>query len=370
MKALKKVLGDYGILILISSLCFIVHMIANTNYGFHRDELQFISDSRHLSGGFVAYPPFTAFMGFLSRTLFGESLVSYRFFSALAHSVILFAAGLIARDLGGKRFARTLSAIACASSPVLLFSGSVLMYMVYDYVWWTFTAFFFIKILRGSPRYWIGVGIAVGFGMMTKYSIIFLVIGIAIALLCVPERKLLLNRYFVIGVGVSLLIFLPNLLWLIRHNFITYDFLKHIHARDIAWGRTRGFFADQVSDCAGYAAVPLALAGAWALVTKREMKRFRCAAIWTVAVVLIFALLKGRGYYTAALYIPVIAAGSVFVEGLTVRRGRRADSRLASGRRARNNGNPCRKLWRSRRARVLRKAVCPAENHVRHEFLL
>jgi hypothetical protein len=55
-------------------------MIANANYGFHRDELQFISDFRHLSAGFVAYPPVTPLMAALARALFGESLVAYAVF--------------------------------------------------------------------------------------------------------------------------------------------------------------------------------------------------------------------------------------------------------------------------------------------------
>lgn len=313
LKTTRKTLVDYWFLFLISLACFAVHMIANANYGFHRDELQFISDSRHLAGGFVAYPPVTATMGFLARTLFGESLVAYRVFSALAHAAILFVAGLIAFDLGGKRFAAALSAVACASSPVLFFSGSVLMYMIYDSFWWALTAYFLIRVLKGDPRQWIGVGVAVGFGMMTKYSIAFLVVCMAFAILVLPERKHFFNRYFLAGAALGLAIFAPNLVWLIKNDFITYDFLKHIHARDIAWGRAEGFLGDQLSDCVGYAGVPLALAGAWSLATRRELARFRAIPVWTVAVVVLFALMKGRGYYTGALYVPLVAAGSVLV---------------------------------------------------------
>lgn len=318
MRAIRKAIEKYGILLIISTACFIVHMIANANYGFHRDELQFISDSRHIAGGFVAYPPFTAFIGFLARALFGESLVSYRVFSALGHAIILFVAGAMALDLGGRRFASALSAIACASSPVLLFSGSVLMYMIYDSLWWTMTAFFLIKVLKGDPRWWIGVGVSVGLGMMTKYSIVFLAACMAASVLLAPERKLFADRFFFAGVAVAFLLFLPNLVWLVRHDFVSYEFLRHIHARDIAWGRTKGFFPDQLSDCAGYAAVPLTLAGLWYLAANRDARRFRAVALWPVLAVALFAAMRGRGYYTAALYVPLIAAGAVFVERLTV----------------------------------------------------
>jgi 4-amino-4-deoxy-L-arabinose transferase-like glycosyltransferase len=309
----RKTLADYWFLFLISLACFAVHMVANANYGFHRDELQFIADSRHLAGGFVAYPPVTAAAAALARTLFGESLVAYRVFSGLAHAVILFVAGLIAFDLGGKRFAAALSAVACASSPVLSFSGSVIMYMIYDSLCWTLAAYFLIRVLKGDTKQWIGVGVSAGFGMMSKYSIAFLVVCMAFAFLVLPERKRFFNRYFLAGAALGLVIFSPNLVWLVRHDFVTYDFLKYIHARDIKWGRAEGFLGDQLSDCIGYAAVPLALAGAWFLSTRRELARFRAIPIWTAAVVVLFAVMKGRGYYTAALYVPLVAAGSVFV---------------------------------------------------------
>ena len=35
----------------------LVHLLTNRLYGFHRDELRFLSDARHLDWGFVAYPP-------------------------------------------------------------------------------------------------------------------------------------------------------------------------------------------------------------------------------------------------------------------------------------------------------------------------
>ncbi|MGH8091175.1 MAG: hypothetical protein ACREO6_06965 [Rudaea sp.] len=37
------------------------HLATNGQYGFHRDELQTLSDSHHLDWGFVAYPPLTPF---------------------------------------------------------------------------------------------------------------------------------------------------------------------------------------------------------------------------------------------------------------------------------------------------------------------
>lgn len=312
--SIKRFVSDYGFALATAAVFFAIHLVANRQYGFHRDELQFIADSRHPSFGFVAYPPFTALIGYLSRVFFGESLAGYRALSSLSYAAIVFVAGLMARELGGKGFARGLSALACAAAPVLQFSGSVLMYMIFDSLWWVLTAYFVLRVLRGNERSWIGVGLAVGLGMMTKYSMAFLVAAMVLAIVILPERSVFLSRYFLAALAIALCIFLPNLAWLARNDFITYDFLAHIHARDIAWGRTEGFFLDQLSDCLGFGAVPIAIAGAVFIARSRDMRRFRPALVWVAACVAIFALMRGRGYYTAALYVPLTAGGAVWLE--------------------------------------------------------
>src|ERR1700759_2761552 len=71
---------------------------SNHNYGFHRDELATLDDARHLSWGFVAYPPVTPFFGWLSLHLFGTSLAGFRFFASCAAALVLPISAGIARD--------------------------------------------------------------------------------------------------------------------------------------------------------------------------------------------------------------------------------------------------------------------------------
>ena len=46
----------------IAAIVALVHVLTNGRYGFHRDELQVLSDARHLDWGFVPYPPLTPFV--------------------------------------------------------------------------------------------------------------------------------------------------------------------------------------------------------------------------------------------------------------------------------------------------------------------
>jgi hypothetical protein len=57
-----------------------LHLITNSRYGIHRDELQFLSDARHLDWGFVSYPPFTPLVERISLSIFGMQLLGLRLF--------------------------------------------------------------------------------------------------------------------------------------------------------------------------------------------------------------------------------------------------------------------------------------------------
>src|SRR5215471_5402028 len=110
--------SDLSILVLVAAARFVLHLATNGNYGFHRDELQTLDDARHLDWGFVVYPPVTPLLGRLELILFGTSLTGFRVFSAIAVSAAMVLAGLIAKDLGGKRPAQLLAAVAAGIAPV------------------------------------------------------------------------------------------------------------------------------------------------------------------------------------------------------------------------------------------------------------
>src|SRR5215472_12898025 len=104
--------SDLGILVLAAGAGLVLHVATNGQYGFHRDELQTLDDARHLDWGFVAYPPITPLIGRLELILFGTSLVGFRAFAAVAVGTIMVLAGLIAKELGGRRQVQLLAAVA------------------------------------------------------------------------------------------------------------------------------------------------------------------------------------------------------------------------------------------------------------------
>jgi hypothetical protein len=105
-----------------------IHALTNNRYGFHRDELQFLSDARHLDWGYVAYPPFTPFVERIGLNLFGVSLAELRLFSVLAQALAIVATGLMAWELGGRRLAQITAALVVATSGLPVFQGTEFQY--------------------------------------------------------------------------------------------------------------------------------------------------------------------------------------------------------------------------------------------------
>jgi 4-amino-4-deoxy-L-arabinose transferase-like glycosyltransferase len=294
----------------------VVHLLTNGQYGFHRDELVTLDDARYLGWGYVAYPPLTPFFGRISMEIFGStSIAGARVFPALAMMFSILGGSWIARELGGKRFAQTTTALAVAVAPITIFSGSVLQYVSFDYLWWVMVVLFTAKLIRtGNPRWWIAIGVSVGLGMMTKYSMLFLVTSMIVGLLMTEHRRILATRWFWAGVAIACLILLPNAIWQIQHHFITLDFLKFIHARDVRIGRTSSFFSDQLKICTNLFTVPLWIAGLYFYFRSERGKPFRLLGWMFMLTLFLFAIGKGRGYYMGPGYPLLFAGGAVLYE--------------------------------------------------------
>lgn len=298
-----------AVLFLIAGAVTLVHLLTNGRYGFHRDELQFLSDARHLDWGFVAYPPLTPFLERIGLSLFGLSLVGLRLFSVLAQGVVIVVTGLMARELGGNRLAQATAALAVALSPLPLFQGTEFQYSSFDYLWWVLIAYFTIRLLKSeNPRWWMAIGAVVGLGLLTKYSIVFFIAGILGGVVLSRARRYLTSGWFWGGIALALLMFLPNFVWQVQHGFISYHFLQHIHVRDVGEGRANGFLRDQFLICVNLCAAPLWITG---LVVFLRDRRYRMLAWMYLVPLALFMLAKGRGYYMAASYPMLLAMGAV-----------------------------------------------------------
>jgi hypothetical protein len=170
-----------------------------------------------------------------------------------------------------------------------------------------------VRLLASDdPRWCLAIGAAVGLGMLTKYTMMFLAVGIATGLLFTSARRYLRSPWLWCGIALALVIFLPNLLWQVRYHFVSLDFLKSIHARDIRMGRTDSFVLEQFWTATNPPTVPIWLAGLFYLFATQDGKRYRPIGWMFIVPFVLFAIGRGRGYYMAPGYPMLFAAGAVW----------------------------------------------------------
>jgi hypothetical protein len=226
---------------------------------------------------------------------------------------VIIVAGLIARELGGGRLAQGLAAFSVMIAPVFMASGVLFQALPYDQLWWTLTAYCIVRLIKsGNPRWWIGIGVVIGLGMMTKYTMLFFGVSLAVGLLLTAQRRYLKTPWPWIAVGIALLIMLPNILWQIRHDFISLDYTDSINQRDEDWGRTQSFIPDQLLNVNPFT-LPLVFAGLY-FYFSRHGKPYRILGWIFVIALVLFLILKGRGYYLSSAYPMLLAAGAVLAE--------------------------------------------------------
>ena len=317
----KPVFSDFSILILLALAKLALHLFTNGQYGFHRDELAVLDEARHLAWGYVAYPPITPFVGRVALDLFGPSLIGLRLFSALTQSIAMVLTGLMVRELGGTRRAQIIAALAVAIAPMSLIMGAMFQYISFDYLWWVLIAYFVIRLLKSNdPRWWVGIGIVIGLGMLTKFTMAIYVAGIVVGTVLTSARHYLKSRWLWIGVVLSLLVFLPNLIWQIQHSFITLQFLNSIHTRDVQIGRADGFLPMQFIVNANPLTLPLWIMGLYYYFFSPTGKHYRLLGWMYLTPLALFFILQARFYYVAPAYPMLIAAGAIIGEQWLVKK--------------------------------------------------
>jgi len=235
-------------------------------------------------------------------------MVGLRLFSVIAQAVALVLTGLMTRELGGKRAAQVAATLAVALSPLPLFNGTEFQYTSFDFLWWVLIAYFTVRLLKSdNPRWWLAIGAVVGIGLETKYAIVFFIAGILGGACLSSARRYFKSGWFYTGIALALLIFLPNFSWLVHHDFISYQFLQHIHTRDVGEGRAEGFLKGQLLICINLVAAPVALAG---LIFFLRDRRYRMLGWMYLIPFALFYFGKGRHYYVAATYPMLLAMGS------------------------------------------------------------
>ena len=294
------------------------HLLTANRYGIFRDEMYYLACGEHLDWGYVDHPPLIALVAWIARYLFGDSLIGVRFFPALAGAVTVWFTGKVTREIGGGAFAQVLAALAVIAVPIYLIMHHWLTVNAFEPLLWMACIWCIVRAInQNNPRYWIWVGVLVGITMEDKYTIAFFGFAIFIALALTRERRFLATKEFWTGIAIALLIFLPNLIWLVRHDWPFLELMHNVRQshRDIVRGPLE-FVVDQVK-IMNPVLFPLWLGGLIWLFFGREGIRFRVLGIVYIVLLAMMIALRGKNYYLSAIYPALFAAGAVAFEQIT-----------------------------------------------------
>ena len=310
---------DVRLLLLLVAAKLAVHLATANRYGYFRDELYFLDCARHLDWGYVDCAPLIAVYAKVALLL-GGSLPVLRTIAAVAGAGRVALTMVLARELGGRRFAQVLAGLCALAAPIFLGEDSILTMNGFESLFWMGCVWALIRIVRtGESRYWVPFGVLAGLGLENKHSTLLFGGAVAVALLLSPERRELAKRWIWIGVAIALLLFLPNLIWQVRHGFPTLEDLENVKrsGKNVVLGPLE--FVWQQIDFLHPLLLPVWLAGLVSLLAGR-LSRARVLG-WTYLVLLVLMIAgKAKNYYLAPIYPMLFAAGGVAIEGWLARR--------------------------------------------------
>jgi hypothetical protein len=312
---MKREQPYWPLVLCLAFLKFIIPLISqHPLYELQRDEYLYYQQGLHPAPGYLENPPLLSWLGMISSWLGGsESWI--KFWPCLFGAATVIITCLIAAELGGKLFAQFLAAVGVSTGAFVrvhyLFQPNFL-----DIFFWTLAIYFLIRYIHSKEQrfiYWLALSLALGW--WSKYSVLFMALGIVIGLMASPYRNIFTTKKTWLAAGLALLIILPNLLWQYAHNWPLLHHMEELRDTQLKYVNKIDFIKDQFMML-----MPAAVLWCAGLVWVLRQKSLRILGIIYFSVILLLLFGSGKAYYALGLYPMLVAAGAVAWEQFLVKR--------------------------------------------------
>ena len=267
---------------------------------------------RHLRLWRMDFPPAIALVAETVRATLGDSLLAIRLVPALAGTALVVLAALVARELGGGRWAQALAALGVLASPLFLRSANLFQPVVLDQLAWTVALYALLRLCREEqPRWWVLLGVALGAGLLTKFSTAFIGLALLLALLATDRRAWLRTPWPWLAALLALAIGSPGIVGQLRLGFPVRGQLADLRQAQLERVTPLAFLAGQIL---WGPATLIGASGLAGLLADRRLRAFRVAGWTCVWVFVILMALHGKAYYAGPMYPTLIGAGGVMLE--------------------------------------------------------
>lgn len=200
------------------------------------DEAQYWFWGQTLDWGYYSKPPMIAWAIALPTAVFGDHVWSVRFLSPILIGGTAWLLFLTARRLYGDRPA-IWTALLWLLLPAVMLGATIMSTDIPLLFFWSLGLFALVGLagsLKENEIEWaLLLGVSIGLGFLSKYAMLYFLLGWGLALALSPEaRKTLRPLPLVVVAVVATLIFLPNILWNAANGMQT---LSHT-ADNANWG--------------------------------------------------------------------------------------------------------------------------------------
>lgn len=271
------------------------------------DEAQYWYWSTDPAFGYFSKPPVLAWLVWLSTSILGETEFGIRAISPICYALTAAFGGATAYRLYDARTAAW-SAVMLALLPGVSVSATIVSTDVPLLLCWAAALYCYVRYSQQGGLWWIGLGVALGLGLLSKYAMIYFALGLAVTMLVAPSQRVLLRRgglWAALLLGVVL--FLPNVWWNWANDFVSFG-----HTADNAnWGHeglNPGKLAEFAGGQFGVFGPILLVAFIWALVRWRRLdETARMLAAFAVPVLLLMLaqslMSRANANWAAVAYI-------------------------------------------------------------------
>ena len=197
------------------------------------DEAQYWSWGQEPAFGYYSKPPLIAWIIGATTNVCGDSTFCVRLPAPILHT----ATAAVIFSIGRKSLSPTgglWSALIFATLPGVSLSSGIISTDVPLLLCWALALWGYIELLE-TDRWWpaLLLGLAFGLGLNAKYAMAFFALSVAVHMAVTPAaRRLLTDPRLWTGLGLGLVLILPNMAWNLSNSFATFA-----HTADNAkWG--------------------------------------------------------------------------------------------------------------------------------------